>query len=786
LPADQVHHNITYTREQLGLGPDEHISQLTLEFQKGYKGVQRDVAPGGLRAINTAYLEFSIVPGTRGEVENAYNVIGIDGNGNSFNQREDYPHRYDNSSPSDDFAGPRQAIVVDYEPTERPVGEVAIKLLEDVRGVVSLGKNRLQIELKNINTSLAPMTESLEAVALLSPGVKLHEQADPAFTDAKGNPTTAASYDIIDNDYNGSGRQLIKVIWQDQRLIRGQNLTAEFDVFIEEKAPSQLVFDVYGFSQEENIEVPSHTGGITDTVLQNDSENFYGKGTSHPRLKSANRYTVAGNYDIQTKKLIKGPMDDEYSKFTTAKYDETVAYKLLMTNTTGHDISMMTLIDVLPSIGDLGITDNIHRGSQFTPKLTGPIQIPNEWSNKVNVLYSTAKNPMRDDLTRYTDYFPNTPVLSNPAGAETPNWLSESEVTNWESIHSFKIELEEGDTWIKGQDIDINFSMKLPSETNMPKLAKNCDLMPEQRAAWNSYAVATDTGQPVEPERVGVAIECDPPDTPEIVKSVEDAEEFVQDQVKKALNQLFKFNVDMIVPEDLMGVEQMTIGDLLDENLEIVESETIVLVDGIQTQFPVDITGQLVKLTLDRNQLESIKGQVVTLQIGAKISSNVDIEIIDNQATIQVNDEPIEESNIVKVEPILGTLTIKKVDAKTDEWLEGAEFTLSACDEQSNCEDVIDTGQTGSNGELSFTNIELGEYALVELTAPEGYRLLTTPINIEINLEKLDETLEIVVQNSKHGWDLPDTGGPGTALFYGIGIILMLGASTYYFRKNKA
>src|SRR5690625_1518811 len=112
-------------------------------------------------------------------------------------------------------------------------------------------------------------------------------------------------------------------------------------------------------------------------------------------------YSMASDYDLQTEKLIKGPNDEEYSKFTVAPFDETVEYKLKMTNTTGKEISSMTLIDVLPSIGDLGITDNINRGSTFEPILEGPITIPDEWEDKVNVFYSTAKNPERDDLTRY-------------------------------------------------------------------------------------------------------------------------------------------------------------------------------------------------------------------------------------------------------------------------------------------------------------------------------------------------------------------------------------------------
>src|SRR5699024_12269147 len=103
--------------------------------------------------------------------------------------------------------------------------------------------------------------------------------------------------------------------------------------------------------------------------------------------KSGNIYSLAGKYDVQTEKLIKGPNDEDYSKFTTAPFEGTVDYKLKMTNTTGKDLSIMTLIDVLPTVGALGITDNINRGSTFDPILDGPIKLPQECHGKENVYY---------------------------------------------------------------------------------------------------------------------------------------------------------------------------------------------------------------------------------------------------------------------------------------------------------------------------------------------------------------------------------------------------------------
>lgn len=795
VPADQVIPGKIYTREELGLQPGQKVNETKIEFKQGYNGNQNEAAPGGIRSQTRVLYEFSIDEGFTGGVENRFNITGINGNGLYFDDRIKNPNAYDNSLPSD-ISGPRQATVVGYGEGAQPVGRVGVKLLEDVRGVVTLGNNRMDIELENINNSGAPMNSQLETVVLLPPGVTLHDEVNPSYTNAQGDPTDGASYEILEEDYNGSGRQLVQVKWDDSRITKGQNVTAELDVYISDHAPNQLRFDVYGFSSDDGLQAPSNTeGGITDTVLQTDTEDLNGNGdTSQPRLKSGNQYTLAGKYDIQTEKLIKGPNDDDYSKFTLAPFDGMVDYKLKLTNTTGKDLSIMTLIDVLPTVGDLGITDNINRGSTFDPSLEGPITLPSEWQDKVNVYYSTAKNPERDDLTHHTDYLPNTEHLTNPEGAETPNWVSESDVNDWSTIHSFKIELQKGDEWITGQDIEIDFSMIMPSEDDVADEVKNLDLVPQQRAAWNSFATATDIGQPVEPERVGVALELEPPETPEIEKEVEGNDgEYTTDLVEKLYEEEYNYQVNTTIPENLSGYESLTIADELDERLDI--TKAVALVDGEEVDYVVTIEDQLVTLSLDREQLDVIAGQELTLQITAFIQDGVEVEVIDNQATIQVNDNPTEESNIVPViPPTPGTLEITKVDTDSynenteefDTLLAGAVFELQTC-ETNDSGDVVCTavadGTTDSDGRLVFEDLPLGEYSLVETKAPNGYTILTEPIIVEIT--ESGQLVELDVENSKVGWELPDTGGIGTLLFYGGGILLMALAGFMLLRKRN-
>src|SRR5690625_4697400 len=212
-----------------------------------------------------------------------------------------------------------------------------------------------------------------------------------------------------------------------------------------------------GFSGEGELNVPSGVGElITDTILQTDDDDLNGNGvTDEPRLKSGNIYTMRGEYNLQTEKYVRGELDNEWSQFGQTVPEGSIDYRLKLTNTTGKDLTKMVLMDVLPSEGDLGITDNFDRGSQFTPTLTGPIVIPTAWENKVDVVYSSAKNPKRNDLTKNTIWPETTEQLTNPTGATDPNWMTASDVTDWSSIHSFKIELKDSVKWAADEAMTI-------------------------------------------------------------------------------------------------------------------------------------------------------------------------------------------------------------------------------------------------------------------------------------------------------------------------------------------
>src|SRR5699024_4037535 len=149
------------------------------------------------------------------------------------------------------------------------------------------------------------------------------------------------------------------------------------------------------------------------------------------------------------------------------------------------------------------------------------------------------------------------------------------------------------------------------------------------------------------------------PTTPDVIKDVEG-----KDHLEVAHEKAYNYNVKTNIPTELGGYEDLTITDVLDERLDVVD--TTVLVDGKASDFEAKVDGQTVTLKLDRKQLDSMAGKEVNVQITAKIQSGTDIELIDNKATIKLNDNPEVDSNVVTVVPPVPTTpdVIKDVEGK--------------------------------------------------------------------------------------------------------------------------
>lgn len=416
--------------------------------------------------------------------------------------------------------------------------------------------------------------------------------------------------------------------WDDWAMLPGKKVQALFDVVISDQLTSNVLnFEVYGYSSDPGLKAPDVVGpDVTDTLLElSDPEDLDGDGvTNERRLRSGNRYFVRGLYDVQTDLEVKGSLDAAFSKMGKTAPGGDVDYRLTLTNTTGQMLNSMTLIDVLPSAGDLGITDLEARGSQFELKMMGPISLPAAWAGKVDVFYSTAANPERDELTRNTLYPDTAVVLTSPPDADSPVWLSENDVADWSQIRSFKLELKDGTTLIPGQAIELLWTMEAPQAFEVDVSLFDPDTDANLRAAWNSFAVATDHGQPVEPNAVGVYMEYDP-SAPRVDKTINGKTQPLQ---LSGLNEEFTYQVQFHFGNLTGGWSSVLLKDEVNPLLKIANVELMdqngndVSGSGALNVDPAANTVTFVPNQV-ANSYEYLSDQTYTMIIRAKIREDV-------------------------------------------------------------------------------------------------------------------------------------------------------------------
>ncbi|MCD8010296.1 MAG: LPXTG cell wall anchor domain-containing protein [Lachnospiraceae bacterium] len=163
------------------------------------------------------------------------------------------------------------------------------------------------------------------------------------------------------------------------------------------------------------------------------------------------------------------------------------------------------------------------------------------------------------------------------------------------------------------------------------------------------------------------------------------------------------------------------------------------------------------------------------------------------------------------------SLTIIKMDADDDDtYLAGAQFYLYYMEGETayyysydendgsvswvNDQSSATVIETNSDGETVVEGLSLGiTYYLEEITAPDGYNLLSNPIQFELDEygltlylvnneasvnEDEDGDYTLYVFNSK-GYELPSTGGMGTWMYTLIGLLLCSGAALVLYRRKR-
>lgn len=158
-----------------------------------------------------------------------------------------------------------------------------------------------------------------------------------------------------------------------------------------------------------------------------------------------------------------------------------------------------------------------------------------------------------------------------------------------------------------------------------------------------------------------------------------------------------------------------------------------------------------------------------------------------------------------------GDLTVAKVD-KSGAALTGAVFSvyLTEADAKAGTNPISLGGTTefkvAADGTVTISGLRYSDwedgaqiaseadyqnYWLSEIVAPDGFELLADPIEFSITqaTTAVGVDLEVVNVPSNAGFELPLTGGTGTAIFVGAGALLLAGAAYFAVqsrRKNRS
>ncbi len=461
------------------------------------------------------FMTWSIEKGTNRQISNTalFDMAGYDSAGkvavfkntNTLNDASSYN-------------GVRKASVTARPAIKDPTASTGIAFEKQANGVVNVGKNRAVGSFTNVASSSSNLTKNLSAIVILPRGVSV-DSDNPNYEVKNGFDNVTGTVAILDSNFDGKGHQKILIKWDDATLTSGKSLTYGFNVNIASSTESPLEIYTYGGSGNISLLVPTTPSSITDSSTVIDSDDLNGNGnTIETLIKSGNKYTVLTDSSLVVTKSVKGNLDKNFSNMGLVNPGGNIDYQInIGKRNSSQAIEKFEYIDVLPSVDDLGISDNIARNSKFTPVMEGPIIIPDEWKDKVTVSYSKSKNPTRYSLYYQSDYSNGAAQYTNPVTAENPGWMLKEGVGNWSEIHSYAIRLNDGVIWSNITDFSFTFNMRAPTVDELKAngestiLADNVigdptTISEKNRTAWNSFAYRENNLQMIEPLKVGVTM----------------------------------------------------------------------------------------------------------------------------------------------------------------------------------------------------------------------------------------------------------------------------------------
>ena len=304
--------------------------------------------------------------------------------------------------------------------------------------------------------------------------------------------------------------------------------------------------------------------------------------------------------------------------------------------------------------------------------------------------------------------------------------------------------------------------------------------------------------------------------------------------------------ISATVPEDISSGKSYVITDTLDNRLdyagnvrvtlETTDGQTVaaILAEGADYILTVDDVdslngekpGDSLEISLTRTGMSAIAAAVgndsfenyrLRVYFDAQINANAEMgKEIPNQAEVEYTNSVNFTFEAVSDKPVVytGAVNLLKVDSKDqsnvlpgavfevyrlatpEEIIEQAEYVTTRSDifapvvKMSFHDNALLTGErvtsvtSDENGLVAIYGLPYGQYYLVEIQAPEGYNLLSGPVEFTVDASSHIEDNTLVVENIS-GTVLPETGGIGTGIYTASGLVLVAVSMLLILKKKR-
>ncbi|MGM1017295.1 MAG: hypothetical protein ACQEW8_07140 [Actinomycetota bacterium] len=370
-------------------------------------------------------------------------------------------------------------------PPDRPVVRVFKTMTDSVQGPGDEMGVRLGLSTSDSRVNWAPvLTDLLPEDLRFVPGSFSTDELTAAAKAAL--PDENLLVEVID-DYNGTGRQLVRVSWPDaEGLAPGASYGGvTFDVRVQPGAPAgQRSNELAAY----DATYPT-IGCIANTRIT-DTDNLFGDDTPvREGCATPATYTVVSTPSVGGTKWVRGSEDPEFKAapgIGAVLPGEAATYRLDVTNIGNVPLSNVVAYEILPYVGDTGVgpAADADRGSEWQTLLSGSVatDVP------ADIMYSESSNPCRGEVIAV-----GADRASGPADC-VDDW-SATLPADPSDVRAIRVDFGDRE-FAAGEVQPVTIPVTTPSDA--------------EGIAWNSFAVsAVDASNgeavlPVEPNVVGL------------------------------------------------------------------------------------------------------------------------------------------------------------------------------------------------------------------------------------------------------------------------------------------